>query len=174
MAKPDKSGKPAAPKSSSTAVANPAATPPAPVVAAPMPAGIKVTRNIALPVLNLKPNETRYLAFASKMRVSDYVDPNPKKDAAGKVIEKKAATIAEVGDVTTGEAFLLLVPAVVEANIKRSYPDDSYVGCAFSLTKLPKRPGKSYFDFQILQIEVDAAAMQAAAAAAPESPAATE
>lgn len=170
--KDEKRGRPSVPKDTSQpahlpASAEPGAAPPV-ALNANLPVGIKVRRNVVLPVLNLRVNETRYLCIASPMRVSDYKDPDPKKAT------EKPATICEVGDVETGEQFLLLVPEVMSQNIKRAYPDGDYVGKAFALLKCPKRPGKRYFDFQISEIEVDVAAMQSARAAlaAPEAAAA--
>lgn len=171
MATAKKAGRPAAPKETSQpthlpASAEPGAAPPV-TLNANLPAGIKVRKNVILPVLNLRVNETRYLCIASPMRVSDYKDPDPKKAT------EKPATICEVGDVTTGEQFLLLVPEVMAQNIKRAYPDGDYVGKSFACLKCAKRPGKRYFDFQISEIEVDVSAMQAAQAAlaAPVAPA---
>jgi hypothetical protein len=122
-----------------------------------LPNGIKQKRAVIVPTLNLKVGEPRVLLFVDEMRVSTYVDPDPKK------AKEKPATVAMVGDVQTGEQFLLLVPSVLESSLKETYPDNGYKGLTFYVEKLPKRPSKRYFDFKCVEVEVDADAMKAAA-----------
>lgn len=134
---------PAAAASSSTAVAT---TTPSTAVAARTgaPAGFTSKRRIVLPTVNLRVGEPRLVVFATPMRVSDYVDPSAKEGE-----KQKPATVAECGDPSTGEQFLLLVPKVLEENIRRAYSGDDYIGRCFLVEKLPKRPGKRYFDFRV-------------------------
>lgn len=139
-----------------TAVAtmNPAPVP-APAAAAPKGiAGFVSKRRVILPTLNLQVGEPRLLVFATPMVVSTYVDPDPKKR------NEKPATIAEVGDPTTGESFLLLVPAVLEENIRKSYNGDDYLGRVFYVEKLPKRPGKRYHDIRLEEGEYNPPALE--------------
>lgn len=117
-----------------------------------LPEGYKAKRLVTVPTLSLKEGKdgslpTRILQFNEAMRVSTYVDPDPKKT------KEKPATIAGVTDVESGEVYQLLVPSVVEANLTRDYPNDGYVGMIFRIQCLGKRAGKRYRDFSIMEIE---------------------
>jgi len=170
--KPASDTKPAAAPAATPAAAPAPAPVPAPAAGAvvsvnqELPAGIKVKRAVIVPTLNLSVGIPRYLVIIDPMRESKITDPDPKK------AKDKPATICQVGDVTTGEIFVLLVPEVLKGNLEREYPDAGYVGKAFQFTKLPKRPGKRYFDFQCMEIEVDEQTMQAARTKAREAAAA--
>lgn len=116
-----------------------------------LPAGFTAKRQVILPTLNLKPGEPRVLLLTQPMAVSTYVE----KDEAKK--KEKPATVCAVGDVTDGMAYNLLVPAVLESTLREAYPNDSYVGLTFYMEKLPKRPGKRYFDFKLVEAEATTA-----------------
>lgn len=132
-----------------------------------LPAGFKVSRQVTVPSLVLKEvGKPHILKIMDKMRISTYVDPDPKKK------KEKPATICGVTNMETGEVAQLLVPSVMEANLRRDYDavvkvegegreakivEDSgthaYVGKVFRVENLGKRPGKRYFDFSILELE---------------------
>lgn len=132
----------------------PAPQPPAPQA---LPSGFRVKRQVILPSLSLKENEPRTLKIMDAMRVSTVKAETgkPRKGADGETLPQKPATVCPVTDVTTGEQFTLIVPAVMEGNLKENYPGDSYVGLTFFVMKKPKRPGKRYFDFEISEVEAE-------------------
>jgi hypothetical protein len=169
MAKPTKPATPAQEPAQSTVHAPSAPHPasigtnvatvepaPAPAVAAAPKgiAGFVSKRRVILPTLVLQVGEPRLLVFATPMVVSTYVDPDPKKRT------EKPATIAEVGDPTTGESFLLLVPAVLEENIRKAYSGEDYLGRVFFVEKLPKRPSKRYHDIRLEEGEYNPPALE--------------
>ena len=113
----------------------------------------KVKRQVILPTLNLAVGFPRVLKILEAMHVSTISDPKA-AEKAGKAGEKmEPATVCPVTDIETGEQFNLLVPAVLRGNIEEKYPDAAYVGAAFYVEKLPKRPGKRYFDFKLIEVE---------------------
>lgn len=118
-----------------------------------LPEGFKVKRQVTVPTLSMKENKDgalpppRFLQFMEAMHESTYVDPDPKK------VKEKPATIAGVTDIETGEIYQFLVPAVVESQLTRDYPDDGYVGKVFRIACLGKRPGKRYRDFSIFEVD---------------------
>lgn len=111
--------------------------------------GFKVTRQVILPTLSLQVNEPVTLIVTGKMYQSTYTDPDPKKQ------KEKPATVMPVGNVVTGEAMNLLVPAVMESALSESYPDGDYVGKTFMVCKMPKRPGKRYFDIKLVEVSAE-------------------
>ena len=140
--------------------------------AAQVPSGFKAKRMITMPTLTMKDaSPPRVLRFDSRMSLSTYVDPDPKKQ------NEKPATIADVTDMVSGEIFKFLVPSVVEANIRRDYDakaevegtgknarivkdtgEHTYVGKCFQIQCMGKRPGKRYRDFSIVEVEAEAKA----------------
>lgn len=112
-----------------------------------MPVGFKMKKQVILPTLSLQVNEPRTLIVTGEMYQSNYTDPDPKK------AKEKPATVMPVGDVVTGEAMNLLVPAVMESALSEAYPDGDYVGKTFMVCKMPKRPGKRYFDIKLVEVE---------------------
>ena len=123
---------------------------PAPTQSASMlnlPAGFSVRKQITVPTLTLKDaSGPRILTIGDAMRVSTYVDPDPKK------AKEKPATVCGVTDEESGELFQFLVPSVVESNLRRDYPEDGYVGKTFRIQCLGKRPNKRYRDFSIFEV----------------------
>jgi hypothetical protein len=130
-------------------------TPNLPAIAAPanlaamMPAGFKVKKQVILPTLSLQVNAPKTLVITGPMYQSTYTDPDPKK------AKEKPATVVPVGDVETGEAMNLLVPSVMESALNEGYPGGDYVGKTFMVCKMPKRPGKRYFDIKLVEVEAE-------------------
>lgn len=126
-----------------------------------LPAGFKQKRQVILPTLNITVGEPRTLTFLEAMRVSTMKQPEknarakPKKGAAAgeSAAPMEPATVCPVRDEGTGELFNMLVPAVLKGNLEESYPEQGYVGLTFYVDKLPKRPGKRYFDFRLVEVE---------------------
>lgn len=150
-------------RSNSTAVA-PVAPQSAPVasegrsaVAAALLAKFRPVRSVILPALNLGIGEPRVLYIKDAMRVST-VKADPKKK--GEEAREKPATVCTVADMQTGEEFTLLVPAVMEGNLREAYPDDGYIHKAFYCEKKPKRPGKRYFDFALVEVAIQTTAAE--------------
>lgn len=134
-----------------------------------LPQGYKVKRQITVPTLVMKDaSPARILRFDERMKISTYVDPDPKK------VKEKPATVAAVTDMETGESFQFLVPSVVEANLRRDYDANvktsgegknvkitedegkhEYVGKLFQIQCQGKRPGKRYRDFSIFEVTAE-------------------
>lgn len=110
------------------------------------PPRFKVVKRVTLPTVNPGVNEPRIFQIQDAFRTSTYVNPDPKKAS------EKPATVCSVNDLETGEVLLWLVAEVAKKNIEEQYPDESYVGKSFAVCKMPKRPGKRYFDFQIAEV----------------------
>ena len=106
----------------------------------------KIAKRITLPTLNPAVDVPYVLRVDSAIRVSKYIDPDPKK------AKEKPADICDVTDMETGAVYLLLAATVVTKNLQESYPDGDYVGRIFAVQKLPKRPNKRYHDWNITEV----------------------
>lgn len=132
------------------------------VVAGPMmlPSGLKLKQRLTLPSLVMKTKgDARALVFLGPIHESKVV--TGKKDAEGK--PEKPANVANVGDVTTGEEFVFLVPAVVRSTLTQEYPDDSYVRKVFYIRNEGKREGKRHIDFTVAEVDASELSAQAGA-----------
>lgn len=63
------------------------------------------------------------------------------------------ARIVNVVDLSTGEECQMILNAVLESTLTETYPNDTYDGRSFEITKLPKRSGKQYHDFRLYEVE---------------------
>lgn len=127
----------------------PEAAPRKPISSVSLPAGIVVKRVVTLQSLVMKADsEPRALTIHSAIRVSTVI----KKPKAGETAEKPA-NVCDVTDMETGEAFIFLVPSVVQSNLERDYPEEGYVGKSFYIRNDGKRnTSQRYFDFTIVEV----------------------
>ena len=109
-------------------------------------AGFRVAKRVTMPTVNPKVGEPVVFRIDDEFRLSTYKSPDAKNE--------KPATICTVTDMVTGQVLLWLVSEVARKNIEESYPGNDYVGRLFGINKLPKRPGKRYFDFEIAEMEM--------------------
>lgn len=116
-----------------------------------LPAGFKAKRLVTVPTLVIKGSDApaRILTINDAMRESTYKDSDPTK------AKEKPATICGVTDAQDGAVYQFIVPSVVEANLKRDYPNDGYVTKSFRIQCLGKRPGKRYWDFSVMEVEAE-------------------
>jgi hypothetical protein len=152
MAKPkgNKKTKPEAPETANLpAVASSVA------LTTPVPEGFKAKRAVTLPSLSIKTGASYCLRLEDTLRVSKVKD-KPTFESDGKTLKKPRdpATICTATDVVTGEQYIYLVNAVVVENLKRDYPDDTYIGKIFKIANMGKRnETQRYFDFSIIELE---------------------
>lgn len=113
----------------------------------------KKLRAITLELLKPKVGEEIYVKFdapielAKDTRSPEQLAKDPDKDTPPHV--------TKITNLVTGEQNELIVPAVLLSELTDACPDDSYIGKCFAITKLPKREGKRYFPYRILEIEVE-------------------
>ena len=120
-----------------------------------IPEGYKAKRAITLPSLSIKPGTFYNLRIEDAMRISTVRD-KPAFEADGKTKKKPRdpATICTVTDVITGEQYTYLVNSVVQENLRRDFPNDTYVGKVFKIANMGKRQeNQKYYDFSIIELE---------------------
>ena len=110
--------------------------------------GFRVKKLVTVPSLVMKIHgEERILRFDTPITVSTVRDP--------KKPDEKPANVATVTDMETGEPFIFLVPAVVQANLEQNYTGEAYVDKIFQIKHLGKDPAKRYVNFGIAEVEAD-------------------
>ena len=132
------------------------------VVNAEPPSKVKLPLLVASALKNwLKvppPKSVTEAKFVEKLcppPIEMYVGKEIKKGrgAAPSDQNKEPATLLEVTDLSTGEIAQIVTNEVLKSTLRDEYPQDTYVGKCFSITKKGREAGKQYNKFSIEEIE---------------------
>lgn len=99
------------------------------------------------PVLKYVVDTPNYVLIETAAHIGKSMKPGPD----GK--QKEPATLCNVVDLKTGEPAQIILNAVVKSVLAEEYPNDSYVGKCFAITKQARVQGKAYDPFSIEEIE---------------------
>lgn len=133
------------PKTGEITTTEPTAAPPVEIPSFDL-SGYDVEKLVTVPVLQLPIDVVR------GVRITEPLFEGKEIKSTGRV-SKKPATLANVVNLQNGETAQIVVPAVLEANLREQYPDDSYVGKSFAVQNNGKREGKEYNDIRIMEIK---------------------
>lgn len=100
------------------------------------------------PVLKLIEGEAVYVKLVGEMHLGK--DIKDKKDPEKK---KEPATLIDVINLSSGEEAQIIASAVIKSVLEDNYPNKSYVGKCFAMTKQARQPGKQYNPVHIEEIE---------------------
>ena len=103
----------------------------------------KRTKVVTVPLLKLAIDVPSYVRAEAAIYEGKQVD-----DKMGK------AHLLNVTNLETGESQLLIIPTVLLALLGEEYPENSYIGKCFEVTKHAKVSGKNYHPFSLSEIEV--------------------
>jgi hypothetical protein len=117
-----------------------------------LPFAPKRKKLLTRPVFKLATDVPIYVYVEKAMYVGKDLDAKRAATDPNKP-KKEPATILEVTNLATGEVGQLLVPAVVKGVFHDEYPNDSYVGKCFGITKQTRQPGKQYDPYNVEEIE---------------------
>lgn len=113
----------------------------------------KVKKLLTRPLLKFSEDESRFV----KIETAVYIGKDMKEAVKPGEKKREPAHIADVIDLETGAEAQIIVSAVVLSVLNETYPGDTYIGKSFSITKLSRQPGKSYFPYSVAEIEDPAA-----------------
>ena len=91
-----------------------------------------------------------YCRIEEKMHIGKEIQSRTADPSAKK---KEPATLCNVIDLKTGELGQFIANTVIKSTLDESYPNDTYVGLCFSITKQSRQEGKQYDKFAIEEIE---------------------
>lgn len=119
----------------------------------------KVAKVLTLPLFKCVQDEPLPIMILDPMFVGKEMK------AAEGAKKKEPATLVNAMHLDTGELGQVICHAVVKSVLTEFYPNDSYVGKCFLLTKHGKDEGKEYNRFDVVEIEApdNMAALKAAA-----------
>lgn len=114
--------------------------------------GFKQTKQVIVPVFPLEIDVPRIVTITAAAYLGEKVEK-----------DKDPATLIPVVDPATKESGLLVANEVLKSTLEKSYPNASYVGKTFEITKLPKREGKAYNGFRLNEGEYTPDPLESAA-----------
>jgi hypothetical protein len=111
-----------------------------------------VKKRLTIPLLKLTEGNTQYVKITAPMHLG--------KEQKAKDGEKKKepAMLANCVNLQDGSECQIILSAVVKSVLEDEYPNSAYVGKCFAITKQGRAPGKSYNQFDVVEIEDPAAA----------------
>lgn len=110
----------------------------------------KVKKLLTVPLLKLAVGEPRYIKVTAAMFIGKEIKSSR---ANATPSNREPATLVNAINLETGEECQVICSAVVKGNFEDKYPDNSYVGKCFALTKLERAAGKEYNGFKMEEIE---------------------
>ncbi len=116
---------------------------------APTKLKFKRTKRVTLPIVKLTADVPRYLKFTDKIYLGKEIKEKLKEGEK----KKAPAHLVNVIDLESGEEGVIVLNKVLMSTLLEEYPDDSYIGKSFEITKLAKNPGKDYHPFSIIEGE---------------------
>ena len=105
--------------------------------------GFKVKRSVTVQLFKLVPGNDNFFHVQGAMFVGEKLEEN-----------KEAATLMHVVDMTTGEEGQIICPTILQKELIKQYPDNSYVGKRFWL-RITRVPTKKYNMVEIAELEDD-------------------
>lgn len=109
----------------------------------------KKKKVLTRPVLKLIENEAIFVKLVGEMHLGK--DIKEKKGDDDK--KKEPATLIDCVNLLTGEEVQIIASAVIKSVLEDNYPNKSYVGLCFQMTKQARQPGKQYNPVHIEEIE---------------------
>lgn len=76
----------------------------------------------------------------------------PKKNPDGS--PQDPPLLARIINLDTGEEMGMILAKILETELRESYPDESYVGKGFEITKQKRKEGRRYDPYSIAEIEL--------------------
>lgn len=102
-----------------------------------------VKKVTGIPFLKIEPGNTVYVRFESNITVG--------------MMKKKPAEFASVTNMETGELNKMLLGKVLSRTLLENYPQDSFIGKTFAITKgADKVEGSenAYFEYELEEVEI--------------------
>lgn len=120
----------------------------------------KVKKHVTLPLLKIQPEKPLYVTivepiFKAKPQAGSRAEAAANKpEGEGAAKKKQPPELAHCIDLTTGEHCQIIIGTVLGAELRETYPDNSYVGKSFEIVQ-HKVQGKDYATYSITEIEVE-------------------
>lgn len=118
------------------------------------PSKIKVLKNVTLPQWKWKEDKAHYFTVKGSIFQAKEITGGRKPVVKEGVAPVKPPELMEVVNLETGELVHLIAGTVLATELREQYPNDTYVGKSFSVTKNKIADNKRYATYSITEIEV--------------------
>lgn len=108
----------------------------------------KEAKRLTLPVLKFEAGTPVAVKILEEMHLGK------KTKGRGDKAQMEPATICEILELDTGENLIMICATVLKSQLEEHFPDKSYVGKGFKITKMEKREGRNYSEFDIVELEL--------------------
>lgn len=117
----------------------------------------KLKQRVSENLIKLEDNTEYLMRIDAAMQLAE---DNGQKDRDGK--PKKPPMLMSVTFLDTGESGKIIVPQLLERDLKNAFHDDSYVGKFFQISKvkIPTKGGQTVNVFEIAELEIDDTTME--------------
>lgn len=112
-----------------------------------MVTAFKRKKVLTRPVLKLVQDEPVYVKLLGAMHLGKELKEK------GDDKKKEPATLIDVINLVTGEEAQIIASAVIKSVLEDNYPNNTYVGLCFEMTKRARQQGKQYNPIHIEEIE---------------------
>ncbi len=110
----------------------------------------KVKKQLIFPVLRMEQHIPIFVQIIGVI----YVGKEVKSETTDKKKQnEKPADLCHIINLETGEAMMIVVPAIVKSVLEETYEKESYVDLKFKIVKGEKAEGRRYFFYKIDEIE---------------------
>lgn len=120
-----------------------------------LPPGMRVAKYVSVPMLEVPPGQSFVCMIVDKVRV---LPPLLDENGAPRKQKFKGDHHASTIRASNGEARLFTWTTVFKSEMEKAYPEDSYVGKWFQITRLPMKRGQDYSTYAITELSTEAAA----------------
>lgn len=114
----------------------------------------KRKRVVTVPTLKFVVDKPLYVKITEKLHEGKQRtgrNGNVKLDSDGN--PRKPPTLLGVIDLETGEPAQLIAATIIKTELAEGYPNDTYLGKCFEITKQKRKEGREYDPYQIIEIE---------------------
>jgi len=112
----------------------------------------RVTRHVNVESWKWNDNETKYFRVLDRIHKGKTFADKDGKATAKYAEPADIMSVVDLGDGLMTQRVISL-GKVLRENFEEQYPDGSYVGKCFAVTRLPKAPGKRYHLYRADEIE---------------------
>lgn len=109
----------------------------------------KRVKNLTLDILKFVENETRHVKITGAI----HLGKEQKSSKGDEDKKREPAQLASCINLDDGAECQIIVSAVVKSTLEDEYPNETYVGKCFAITKKNRVAGKQYFPYSVEEIE---------------------
>lgn len=114
---------------------------------------VEPLRVVTRPIIKLEEAKPRYLLLEKPMFLGKEIKKSRRNESEPDAKKKEPATLLFATDLESGEVGQVIVNTVLKGILTEEYPEDTYVGKCFEITKNSRAAGRDYNTFKVIEIK---------------------